>query len=121
MADTVFSTRLRQLRKQAGMTQQEVADRLRIHRTTYTKYERGSVTPDQQGLVQLAVLFEVSVDYLLGNDEVDANVTAKGGNDMDLTLQEQQLVQMFRQLTYPEQQALVRQAGKVFRDRSKKK
>lgn len=120
MADNAFGTRLRRLRNEAGLTQQEVADHLNIHRTTYTKYERGSVNPDQQGLVQLATLFEVSVDYLLGNDVADASVTEKKADDMQLTLQEQHLVQMFRQLTYQEQQQLVKQAGDVFHRRLKK-
>ncbi len=120
MAETAFSARLRRLRTQAQLTQQEVADQLRIHRTTYTKYENGSVSPDWQGLVQLAILFGVSVDYLLGNEEATAHVAEKSGSGMRLTLQEQQLVQIFRQLTYTEQQALVQQVNKAFRQRQKK-
>lgn len=120
MGDIAFSTRLRRLRNEAHLTQQQVADRLNIHRTTYTKYERGSVNPDQQGLVQLATLFKVSVDYLLGNEDTAANVTEKKGDDIQLTLQEQHLVQMFRQLSYQEQQQLVQQASSAFRRRPKK-
>ena len=120
MGDNAFSVRLRRLRNEAGLTQQQVADQLNIHRTTYTKYERGSVNPDQQGLVQLANLFKVSVDYLLGNEEAVDDVAEKTDNHMQLTLQEQHLVQMFRQLTYQEQQILVEQAQKSFKNRKKR-
>ena len=65
MSDSLFSARLRALRKQAGLTQQAVADRLSIHRTAYTKYETSGVMPDPVGLVLLADLFGVSVDYLM--------------------------------------------------------
>ena len=66
---SLFGSRLRMLRRQARWTQQVMADRLRIHRTTYTKYETGVVTPDQQGLLQLAEIFGVTVDYLLGRED----------------------------------------------------
>lgn len=120
MSDNLFSARLRALRKQAGLTQQAVADKLRIHRTAYTKYETSGVTPDQQGLVVLAELFGVTVDYLLGRDStVTVAVTEGGDATMKLSLQEQQLVNMYRQLSYTEQQALVRQAQTAFRQRKK--
>lgn len=120
MSDSVFSDRLRCLRTQAHLTQQAVADQLRIHRTTYTKYETGVVTPDQQGLVQLAGLFGVTVDYLLGNEDAAALVAEKNGAGMRLSLQEQQLVQLFRQLNYTEQQQLVQQVQKNFHKQKKK-
>lgn len=120
MSGSTFGERLRALRKEAHLTQQQVADILRIHRTTYTKYETGVVAPDQQGLLELAKLFEVSVDYLLGHGAVHSEVAEKKGVEMDLTLQEQMLVQMFRQMNYTEQQQLVKQAGDAFRRRQKK-
>ena len=121
MSESLFSARLRALRKQAGLTQQAVADRLSIHRTAYTKYETSGVTPDQQGLMILAELFGVSVDYLIGRDSAPAMVVTEGGETaVKLSLQEQQLVNMFRQLSYPEQQALVQQVQKNFRNRKKK-
>lgn len=120
MAGSAFGDRLRTLRKEAHLTQQDVADTLRIHRTTYTKYETGVVTPDQQGLLDLAKLFEVSVDYLLGNSMVRYEVSEKKGMLMDLTLQEQLLVQMYRQLDGKEKESLLQQIQKGFRRRDKK-
>lgn len=113
MADNLFGERLRQLRKTARLTQQGVADRLNIHRTSYTKYETGVVAPDQQGLVQLAELFGVTVDYLLGRDESVDVVSDAVGKQNPLSLEEQNLLQMFRQLTYAQQRELVKQAQKA--------
>ena len=121
MSDSLFSARLRALRKQAGLTQQAVADRLSIHRTAYTKYETSGVTPDQHGLMLLAELFGVSVDYLIGRDSTSVVAfTESGEATMKISLQEQQLLSLFRQLPYPEQQALVQQVQKIFRQRNKK-
>ena len=120
MADVTFSERLLYLRKQAHLTQQAVADTLNIHRTSYTKYETGVVTPDHQGLVALAQLFGVTVDYLLGHDAAPtASVADSEGEMMHLSLQEQLLVQIFRQLNYADQQIMVQQAQKAFQQHQK--
>ena len=121
MPNESFRERLLRLRKQSGMTQQAVADALNIHRTSYTKYETGVVTPDHQGLMTLADLFGVSVDYLVGH-ETDTSFSAqKEGEMMRLTLQEQLLIQMFRQLNYADQQMMVQQAQHTFQQLKKNK
>ena len=122
MADTVFGNRLRDLRRQTHLTQQEVANHLQIHRTTYTKYETGVVAPDRQALVTLAQLFNVSVDTLLGCETPVVEDLAEGtGELVRLSLQEKMLIQMYRQLTYPEQQTLQKQIQSAFNQKSKKK
>ena len=121
MADTVFGNRLRDLRRQIHMTQQEVADQLQIHRTTYTKYETGVVAPDRQALVTLAQLFNVSVDTLLGCETpVTEDLSEGTGELVRLSLQEKMLVQMYRQLTYPEQQDLQKKMQSSFNQKKKK-
>jgi transcriptional regulator with XRE-family HTH domain len=62
--------RLRNLRNEKKMTQQDVADVIEIDRTTYTKYESGKSKPDSVMLDKLAIYFDVSVDYLLGRTNV---------------------------------------------------
>lgn len=121
MSHILFGERLRALRRQAGLTQQAVAERLSVHRTAYTKYETSGVMPDPVGLVLLADLFGVSVDYLIGRDETAAEptVSADGRVAMSLTLEEQQLVQIYRQLTYTEQQALIQKAQATFKNRKR--
>lgn len=53
------------LRKEAGMTQAELAEKLNYSDKAVSKWERGEALPDLQTAKQLADLFGVSVDYLI--------------------------------------------------------
>lgn len=109
----VFPTRLRCLRLARGMTQQMVAESLNIHRTTYTKYETGKASPDQESLLTLARLFRVSVGYLLGQEDSICHTESALENGAGITAlspQEQELLQTFRRLSEPEQKRLLAQA-----------
>ena len=57
--------RLKALRKSRKMTQQDVADRLKMHRTTYTKYETERAEPPLDVICALSEMFSVTVDELL--------------------------------------------------------
>lgn len=70
--------RLRALREQSGQTQRELAALLCINRVSYTQYENNKRTPPPDTLRKLAIIFNVSVDYLLGNDVMKANAAKKG-------------------------------------------
>ena len=111
----LFGARLRDMRKASHMTQQTVADHLCIDRTTYSKYESGRVSPDHQGLLTLASLFDVTVDQLLGN----TSATVAHTPAEQLSEQEQVLLQMFRQLSTEEQDAWITHAQEQFRNRTK--
>ncbi len=56
--------KLKQLRLQSGLTQQQLADKLRISRVNYTRYETGVSRPDYETLLALADFHEVSLDEL---------------------------------------------------------
>lgn len=64
-----FSERLKDLRKQAGLTQVDVAEKLGISQPAYASWERGVKKPTQENLVKIAQILGVSVDYLVGNSE----------------------------------------------------
>lgn len=64
-----FSERLKDLRKQAGLTQVGVAEKLGISQPAYASWERGVKKPTQDNLVKIAHTLNVSVDYLVGNSE----------------------------------------------------
>lgn len=51
------------------MTQSDVAKKLGVAKTTYASYEQGRRDPDLATLRKIASLFNVSVDYLLGNTQ----------------------------------------------------
>lgn len=65
-----FPERLRELRSEAGLTQVQLSDRLALDRTTVSGYESGKSTPDVYILLQIADIFGVSVDFLLGLTDV---------------------------------------------------
>ena len=60
-----YIKRLRDLREDHDMTQQEVADYLNTSQTMYARYERGANELPIRHLIKLAELYNVSVDYLL--------------------------------------------------------
>ena len=67
---TTFSGRLALARKQRGMTQADVAERLNVSFQAVSQWERGETSPEIDKLVDLAQLFGVTTDYLLmGREE----------------------------------------------------
>ena len=64
-----FAERLKELRKQAHLTQVELAKRLGIGQSSYADWERGKKKPTQENLVKIAQILDVSIDYLVGNSE----------------------------------------------------
>lgn len=62
-----FSERLKELRKQAHLTQVQIAEKLGIGQSSYADWERGKKKPTQENLVKIAQVFNVSIDYLIGN------------------------------------------------------
>jgi len=60
-----YTARLRDLREDAGMTQQQVADYLKTSQTMYARYERGANELPIRHLLALANLYQVSTDYIL--------------------------------------------------------
>ena len=64
-----FAERLKELRKQAHLTQVELAKRLGIGQSSYADWERGKKKPTQENLIKIAQFFDVPLDYLVGNTE----------------------------------------------------
>ena len=58
--------RLRDLREDKDLKQQQLADLLQVHQTTYSDYELGRLNIPVVAIHTLADFYEVSVDYLLG-------------------------------------------------------
>ena len=62
--DEMFKDRLKQARKRAGMTQDQVAKALRIAKSTYAGYETGNSEPDMDKIEQLMRELEVDANFL---------------------------------------------------------
>lgn len=66
----MFSQRLKYLRKEKKLTQNDMAELLGITRQGYAKYESGSGEPDIKAIDKLANFFNVTTDYLLGRSDI---------------------------------------------------
>ncbi len=62
----MFQENFKQLRKNKGFSQEQLAVRLNVVRQTISKWEKGLSVPDAQMLIDIAEVFEVSVSDLLG-------------------------------------------------------
>ena len=64
----MLNENLKILRKNKGYSQEQLAVRLNVVRQTVSKWEKGLSVPDAQMLMEIAEVFSVSVNELLGND-----------------------------------------------------
>lgn len=65
-----FADRLKFLRKEQKLTQQNLADILNIKRATIAKWESKNAIPDTETLDKISVYFDTSIDYLIGKSNV---------------------------------------------------
>ncbi len=63
-----LSEKILDLRKKAGLSQEELAEKLDVSRQAVSRWEVGSAMPDAANVAQLARLFGVTADYLLNDD-----------------------------------------------------
>ena len=64
-----IANKLLKLRKENGLSQEELADKLGISRQAVSKWERAEASPDTDNLICLAKLYGVSLDELLLNED----------------------------------------------------
>ncbi|WP_273709479.1 helix-turn-helix domain-containing protein [Leuconostoc mesenteroides] len=65
--------RLRELRKERGLSQDRLANEMSINIKTLRRYEVGENNPRVAILIELADYFDVSVDYLIGRTDIKKN------------------------------------------------
>ena len=70
----MFSRKLKSLRERKELSQGTVAGMLNLTQATYSRYESGVHQPDFITLKRIANFFNVSIDYLLDNDDNISNV-----------------------------------------------
>lgn len=71
----MIGERLSELRQSKGMSQQELADKLRVSVNAISSYERDRSFPDDEIKKRIASFFNISVDYLIGltNNRIPVN------------------------------------------------
>lgn len=64
----MFKDKLKKLRLESGLKQKELGEKLGLSASAIGMYEQGRRDPDNETLMELSKIFDVSVDYLLGNE-----------------------------------------------------
>jgi len=64
----ILGKRLKALRKEKGLTQQELGDLINVTKVSICCYEKGSRTPTLETLMDLTKVFNVDMNYFLGSD-----------------------------------------------------
>ena len=81
----MVADRIKALREQQGLTQTELSRLLGITRSSVNAWEMGISVPSTQYIVELAHIFKVSTDYLLGVD-TSSSVSVAGLSEKDVQL-----------------------------------
>lgn len=95
-------SRIRDLREDSDLTQEQLVELLDMHKTTYTNYEQGKHTVPLDFAVILAKYYNVSLDYIAGltNDK-------RGFSHSDLTPEQKKLLQLIEELSPEEKKKTV--------------
>ena len=75
-----FHERLYEVRKRAGMTQSDLAEKLDVSRQAVSRWEMGTAKPEFENLIAISNIFGVSIDYLLKGEPAspDDNIHPDG-------------------------------------------
>lgn len=98
--------RIKSLREDYGMTQQELADKIHGAKSTIAMYEKGDRKPSMEVLIKLSEIFNCTIDYLLGKSEIRNPEELKkvrfanaGGLNTE-GLDEEDMLELQRQIDY---------------------
>ena len=78
-----LSEKIQKLRKDMGLTQEQLAERLYVSRTAVSKWETGRGTPSMESLQMIAKLFGITIDELLRAEEVIAAAKEENKENMN--------------------------------------
>ena len=66
-----FNEKLMELRRKEGLSQEELGYKLNVTRQTVSKWELGQTTPEMDKLIEISKLFNMSVDDLINDSELE--------------------------------------------------
>lgn len=96
---------LKFLRKNKGITQRQLADAIGISQQSINKYENHNIEPDIKTLIQIANYFNTSVDYLIGNTNIQHKIEFL--SPYDLNNEESVLMNNFRHLSSTQRRCIL--------------
>lgn len=95
---------LKKLRGKANISQQKLADVIGVSQQSINKYENHGVEPDIATLIALADYFSTSVDYLIGNTDIERKI--ENVQKYDLNDEEHSLIDGYRNLNSTEKEII---------------
>ena len=69
-----FNEKLIKLRKAAGLSQEELGNKLNVARQTVSKWELGETTPEMDKLVKMSEIFNISLDELVKDENREPQI-----------------------------------------------
>lgn len=94
----MLSKRLKELRSRTEYRQEDIAKKLNITKSAYGYYEQGKTTPDANTLSELSKIFNVSVDYILGNTDNMTSLNNNIDDEFTVLLNDPELLLAFKDL-----------------------
>ena len=77
-----FADRLKELRKERGISQAELAGMIEVHFTQVSRYERGETKPNAEAMTKMARALNTTVDYLMNGST--SELVESAGLDKEL-------------------------------------
>lgn len=106
----MLGKKIRELREENNITQQDLAKYLKVAKSTLSQYETGSRIPNDDIKKAIALKFNVSIDYLLGltniPNTVDDYIQKSNSNSYHINDDEQTLIKKYRQLKAEDKQII---------------
>lgn len=62
----MYGKRIRQARKEKGLTQKQLAEKVSVHQNAIGEYERGEVIPSFAVMVKISEVLDISLDWFAG-------------------------------------------------------
>lgn len=90
--------KLRELRTQNHISQDRLAKELNVGRTTITNYESGESKPDIEMVKKIANYFNVSIDYLLDNEQQKEPENIEFKKEYNFTEKQEEILEYVKQL-----------------------
>ncbi|WP_126990601.1 helix-turn-helix domain-containing protein [Candidatus Kurthia intestinigallinarum] len=114
----LLGDRLKKLRKEKKLTQQDLASKINVTHVSISGYESGRRSPDTDTLQKLADYFEVSTDYLLGRSDSERANISKNDEEFEAFANDPSLEKWYKELPASKEEDLrkLRKMWEILKD-----
>lgn len=103
----MFKENLKKLRKNRGLNQVDLADKLGISDKTISSWESGRTEPNMKQLNELSKIFNVSINVLVGKDEFVKNTYGNHEANLEYFADKPEVLEMYKEIYENENLALL--------------